>query len=411
MDQISHLSKPIFADRIGGENFGNSKNVYKFEQIKESKRRFIAKNPSIPIIDMGVGEPDCATDKSIIDALTKYSAIPENHKYADNGCQEFLQSAANYMRRNFSVELDPHTEIMHSIGSKAALSILPSCFVNPGDIVITTTPGYGVFATHSQFLGGEVIALPLTHSNNFLPDFSTISTDILNKTKVVVLNYPNNPTGACATKEFFGKIINLAKKFGFIVIHDAAYADLFFDPSERLSILNIAGAKDVALELHSLSKPYNMTGWRIGWVCGNSDLVKAYSHVKSHSDSGQFLPIQKASAEALDNAKIPAENGKKYNARAKRIIEILQKFGFTLNPLKAGFFLYAKSPKEIIFNNETVVFSSANEFSTWLLETFGIVTVPWDDAGSYIRLSMTFANEEHVFQELPERLQKVKFKW
>ena len=287
----------LFAERIGGSQFGKSTAIYKFEKIKRAKRAAKAAKPDFPLIDMGVGEPDEMAFPEVIDALIEGAKNPANRGYADNGADELKQAAARYMNQVFGVQLDAMTEVMHSIGSKAALSILPTCFINPGDVVLMTTPGYPVFGTHAKYLGGEVYNMPLTEQNGFLPDLDAVPADIAKRAKVMVLNYPNNPTGACATREFFEQAVAYAKKHNILIVQDAAYAALRFEGSP-LSILQIAGAKDTAIELHSLSKSFNMTGWRIGWVCGNPLAVAAYANVKDNTDSGQFLGIQHAAADA-----------------------------------------------------------------------------------------------------------------
>ena len=195
---------------------------------------------------------------------------PENRGYSDNGIPEFKAAAAYYLKEVFSVEgIDADTEIVHSIGSKPALAMLPSCFINPGDITIMTVPGYPVLGTHTKYLGGEVFTVELTKENNFLPDLTAIPEDIARRAKLLYLNYPNNPTGASATVEFFTEVVEWAKKYDVVVVHDAPYAALTYDGIKPFSFLSVPGAKDVGVELHSLSKSYNMTGWRIGFVAGN----------------------------------------------------------------------------------------------------------------------------------------------
>ena len=228
---------------------------------------------------------------------------PENRGYADNGDAVLKQAAAKYMREVCGVPIDAETQVVHSIGSKAALSILPAALINPGDVVLMTVPGYPVFGTHAKYYGGVVHNLPLREENAFLPDLKSIPADVLAKAKVLVLNYPNNPTGASATQEFFTEVVAFAKKHNIVVIHDFAYAALVFD-GMPLSFLATPGAMDVGIELHSTSKNFNMTGWRCGFVAGNELLVKAYGDVKDNTDSGQFLAIQHASAYAFDHPEI-----------------------------------------------------------------------------------------------------------
>ena len=258
----------LFAERIGGNQYGKSTAIYKFEKIKRAKKAASEAKPDIALIDMGVGEPDEMAYPEVIDALTKAASLPENRGYADNGGSHFKRAAAQYMKDVFKVDgIDPETEIIHSIGSKTALSMLPACFINPGDYVLMTVPGYPVLGTHAKYLGGSVYNLPLEAENNFLPDLDTIPENVLSKAKILVINYPNNPTGASATVEFLEKAVAFAKKNDLIIIQDAAYASLVFD-GNPISIFQIPGAKEVAIELHSLKElqhdwmAYRLCGWQ-----------------------------------------------------------------------------------------------------------------------------------------------------
>ena len=255
----------LFAERIGGRQYGKSTALYKFEKIKRAKRAALAANPGAEIIDMGVGEPDEMAFPEVVAKLHEAALRPENRGYADNGDEVLKQSAARYLERVCGVRgINPETEVVHSLGSKAALSLLPAALINPGDYVLMTIPGYPVFGTHAKYYGGLVHNLPLTEANHFLPELETIPGEVLKKAKALVLNYPNNPTGASATPEFFAKIVAFAKQHNIVVIHDAAYAALVFE-GKPLSFLATPGAKDVGIELHSASKSFNMTGWRCGF--------------------------------------------------------------------------------------------------------------------------------------------------
>ncbi len=399
----------LFAERIGGKQFGKSTAIYKFEKIKRAKRAAKAAKPDLPLIDMGVGEPDEMAFPAVVQTLQKAAENPANRGYADNGGAEFKEAVARYMKRVYGVELDPATQVMHSIGSKAALSILPSCFINPGDVVIMTTPGYPVFGTHAAYLGGEVFNLPLTQENGFLPDLDSVPEAVLKRAKALVINYPNNPTGASATRAFFEKAVAFAKQHNLLLVQDAAYAALRFEGSP-LSILQIAGASDVALELHSLSKGFNMTGWRLGWVCGNPLAVAAYAHVKDNTDSGQFLAIQQAGVAALDHPEITAEIAKKYSRRMDLLVAALKKSGFQVSKPQASFFLYGKIPAAAAQGGTRVTFDSAEAFSQWMIAENLISTVPWDDAGAFVRFSVTFEStggeqgEKAVIGEIENRL-------
>ncbi len=264
----------LFAERIGGAQYGKGTAIYKFERIKRARAVAQAAHPGVEILDLGVGEPDEMVPAPVVRQLCRQAARPENRGYTDNGIMEFREAVARHMERVFGVKgLDPKTEIIHSIGSKAALTLLPSCFINPGDVVLMTTPGYPVFGTHAKYYGGEVVNLPLTESNQFLPDLEAIPPEILRRAKVLVLNYPNNPTGASATPEFFARVVAFARQHNLIVIHDAAYAALVFQ-GRPLSFLATPGAKEVGVELFSMSKGFNMTGWRLGWVCGKTKISR-----------------------------------------------------------------------------------------------------------------------------------------
>lgn len=407
--------RELFAERIGGSSYGTSTEIYKFERIKRAKKAALEKNPNGSIIDLGVGEPDAPAFSKVIKQLQIEAEKSENRIYADNGGNDFKEAAVRYMKNRFDVSgLDPKTEVMHSIGSKAALSMLPSCFINPGDYVIMTSPGYPIFGTHSKYYGGKVHTLPLLPENNFLPDLTSIPQDILEKSKVLLINFPNNPTGAVATRTFFEEVIAFAKKHKLIVIQDAAYAGLPYD-GKALSILQVDGAKDIALELHSLSKSHNMTGWRIGFVAGNSWLVRAYSDVKDNTDSGQFLAIQKAAAVALDDLSIPKQIAEKYSRRFDLMLPVLQEAGFSCKKPQAGFFLYTAIPQRAVDKEgKETLFSNAEAFSEWMITHLLVSTVPWDDAGHYVRFSATFqapteADEKSVIEELGKRFRQWKF--
>jgi LL-diaminopimelate aminotransferase len=405
----------LFADRIGGCQYGKSDAIYKFEKIKRAKRAAIAANPCAEIIDMGVGEPDEMAFPEVVDKLCEEARKPENRGYADNGGIVLKQAAARYLERVCLVSgINPETEVIHSIGSKAALSILPAALINPGDYVLMTTPGYPVFGTHSKYYGGFVHNLPLIEANAFLPDLDSIPRGVLDKAKVLVLNYPNNPTGASATPEFFAKVVAFAKELSLIVVHDAAYAALVFE-GRPLSFLATPGAKEVGVELHSASKSFNMTGWRCGFVAGNELLVKAYGDVKDNTDSGQFLAIQHAVAHGLDHPEITRQIAAKYSCRMDALVGVLNKSGFNARKPRGSFFLYVKAPQSAIMpDGSRTDFRTAEEVSQWLITEKLISTVPWDDAGAYLRFSVTFVardktEERRILAEIERRLSNVRF--
>jgi len=407
----------LFAERIGGKSYGKGTEIYKFEKIKRAKRAALQANPGAELIDMGVGEPDEMAFPESIDALTKAAKQPANRGYADNGGETYKIAAANWMKKVCGVDgIDPAKHICHSIGSKAALSILPNCFIKPGDVALMTTPGYPVFGTHSKYIGGEVYNLPLLEQNGFLPDLDSIPADKLKRVKSLVINYPNNPTGASATPEFFAKVVAFAKKHNIIVIHDSAYAALVFE-GRPLSFLATPGAMDVGVELHSMSKGFNMTGWRLGFVVGNELIVKAYADVKDNTDSGQFLAIQEACAYSLDHPEITAKIAEKYSRRMDGLVSVLNKNGLKAKKPKGSFFLYVKAPKAATGKNgERVTFEKAEHFSQWMITEKLISTVPWDDAGAYVRFSVTFiakdqSDESRVLAEIDKRLAGSKFEF
>ena len=408
----------LFADRIGGRQYGKSTAIYKFEKIKRAKRAALAANPGAEIIDMGVGEPDEMAFPEVVQKLHDEARNPENRGYADNGDAALKESAARYLDRVCGVKgIDPETEVIHSIGSKAALSILPAALINPGDYALMTTPGYPVFGTHSKYYGGLVHNLPLTEAGQFLPDLAGIPKEVLAKAKVLVINYPNNPTGASATPEFFARVVDFARRNNLVVIHDAAYAALVFTGTP-LSFLATPGAKEVGIELHSTSKTFNMTGWRCGFVAGNPLLVKAYSRdVKDNTDSGQFLAIQHAAAYCLDHPEITEKIAAKYSRRMDALVAALNGAGLQARKPRGSFFLYVKSPRAVVgADGARVEFNHAEAVSQWLITEKLISTVPWDDACAYLRFSVTFAakdpaDEQRVLAEVARRLSGVRFEF
>jgi LL-diaminopimelate aminotransferase len=404
----------LFAERIGGRQYGKSTAIYKFEKIKRAKRAALAANPGAEIIDMGVGEPDAMAFPEVLEKLHEEARKPENRGYADNGDAVLKQAAARYLERVCGVKgINPETEVLHSIGSKAALSILPAALINPGDYVLMTTPGYPVFGTHARYYGGLVHNLPLTAEKNFLPDLDSIPADVLKKAKVLVINYPNNPTGASATVDFYARVVDFAKRHNIVVISDAAYAALVFE-GKPLSFLATPGAKDVGIELHSCSKSFNMTGWRIGFVAGNELLVKAYGDVKDNTDSGQFLAIQHAGAHCFEHPEITEQIAAKYSRRMDGLVRLLSERGFNARKPQGSFFFYVKAPRSATMKNGSrTEFKNAEEVSQWLITEKLISTVPWDDAGAYLRFSVTFvakdeADERRVLDSIANRLADIQ---
>ena len=329
----------------------------------------------------------------------------ENRGYMDNGPAEFKQAVSRFMKREFQVELDPTTQINHCIGSKTALSMLPACFINPGDITMMTVPGYPVAGTHTKYYGGTVHRLPLLAENDFYPDFSQVTDAIWERTKMVVLNYPNSPTGQVATQKFYEQMVELAHEKKFVVVQDAAHILLTFR-GKPLSFLQTPGAMDVGLEVHSMSKGFDMIGWRIGWVCGNEKIVQAFSDVKDNCDSGQFGAVQRAAVTGLDSPQIPHRINTKYRRRLEKLVSCLRSCGFTCEVPGGSYFLYTKAPKGL---REGLQFANAEEASQYFITEHSMVTVPWDDAGSFLRFSVTYEADDEAVEDalMTETLRRI----
>lgn len=408
MDYIQEM----FAERIGGSRFGMSDVIYKFEKIKRSKREAAKLHPDMELIDLGVGQPDYMADGEIIRVLSEESAKWENRGYADNGIDEFKKAAAKYMDQVFGVkDIDYETETLHMIGSKAGLTILPQAFINPGDVTLITVPGYPVMGTITEWLGGEKYELPLKEEHDFYPDLDAIPENICKRAKLIYVNYPNNPTGQAATREFFEKLVAFAKKNHIIIVQDAAYAAICLDGQKPLSILSIDGAKDIAVEIHSLSKSYNMTGWRLGFAVGNAKIITALATVKDNFDAGQFKPIQLAGSYALAHPELTEQMNTVYKRREKLLCELLAEKGFCVTPSRGTFYLYVKAPTGMA---DGTTFAIAEDFSQYMIREKMISVVPWDDAGHYVRFSLTFHAptaeiEKEIMDEVRVRLADCEF--
>ena len=396
----------LFAERIGGVNYGKGTEIYKFEKIKRAKRKALADHPERQLLDFGIGENDEMAPSNVRQRMAEEISRPENRGYADNGIAPFKEAVARFMLRNFGVQLDPAREVNHCIGSKPALAMLPACFINPGDITLMTVPGYPVAGTHTRYYGGSVYKLPLLAEDDFLPDLQAIPADVRQRAKLLVLNYPNSPTGKVATREFYEQVIEFAKANQIVVVQDAAHILLTFS-GQPLSFLSVPGAKDVGVEVHSLSKGFNMIGWRLGWVCGHERLVQALADVKDNSDSGQFIAIQKAALTALDDDSIPVQIREKYRRRMTKLVQALSRCGFACRMPGGSYFLYTRAPRGLQGGQ---AFETAEAASQYLITQHSIVTVPWDDAGAYLRFSVTYeaadeAAEDALMAETVTRLQ------
>ena len=403
----------LFANRLGGNQFGKDTKIYKFEKIKRAKRAALEANPGKELFDLGVGEPDEMAFPGVVKALQLEAEKLENRGYTDNGIQEFKVAAVKYMEKVLGVKgLDPDRHVNHTIGSKPGLAMIPSIFINPGDITLMTVPGYPVMGTHTQYLGGEVVNLPLTKENKFLPDLKSIDPGVAKRAKLLYINYPNNPTGANAPRKFYEEVVDFAKTNDVVVVQDAAYAALTFD-GKPTSFLSVPGAMDVGVELHSLSKSYNMTGWRIAFIVGNELVVKGLAHVKDNIDSGQFAAIQKAGIHALENPDITQKILEKYRRRLTLLVDALNSVGFDAAMSGGSFFLYVEAPKGIRGGQR---FETGEDFSQFLIKEMLISTVPWDDVGRFTRFSATFTakdpkEETRIVEEIKKRLSSVEFEF
>lgn len=397
----------LFADRIGGSNYGKDTKIYKFEKIKRAKRAALAAHPERQLLDFGIGENDDMAPEAVRGVLKAQVDRVENRGYADNGIAAYKEAASEFMQRQFGVKLDPITEINHAIGSKPAYAMLPAVFINPGDVTLMTVPGYPVAGTHTRYYGGEVYPLPLRAENDFYPDLAGIPADIRKRAKLLVINYPNSPTGQTATKDFYRQVIDFAQSNQIVIVQDAAHILLSYD-APPLSFLQIDGAKEVGVEVHSMSKGFNMIGWRMGFVAGHPKIVQAFADVKDNSDSGQFMAIQHASAAALRQTDIPIQVREKYRRRLAKLVHALNAVGFACTMPKGTYFLYARSPK----SGGGRSFANAEEASQYLITEQSVCCVPWDDAGSFLRFSATYmaqneAEEDALMKETVERLGKL----
>ena len=373
---------------------------YLFARIDNMKQEALKKG--VDLIDLSIGDPDIQTPGHIVEAMKKAVEKPENHRYpSSSGMLSFREAAADWLKARFGVKLDPVKEVVSVIGSKEAVGHLPFAFVDPGDVVLVPTPGYPVYAIGTMFAGGQSHFMPLLEKNAYLPDFGAIPEDILKKAKLMWLNYPNNPTSALATREMFIEAIEIARKYDIVIAHDSAYSELYFDGRRPMSFLEIEGAMDVGIEIHSLSKTYNMTGWRIGFAAGNSEIIGALANIKSNLDSGAFQAIQEASIAAFNTDESVLEDLRKtYEARRDALYDGLTAAGFSVNKPGATFYLWCRVPEG---------FDSAG-YSAHLLEKAGILATPGNGFGEpgegYIRFALTVGVER--IKEAVERIKQVK---
>ena len=401
----------LFADRIGGVNYGKGTEIYKFEKIKRAKRAALQAHPERQLLDYGIGENDEMAEPLIRETLKNEVEKLENRGYADNGIVAFKEAAAGFMNKVFGVRIDAGTEVNHAIGSKPALAMLPAAFINPGDITLMTVPGYPVAGTHTRYYGGEVHKLPLLEQNGFFPDLASIPPDIRERAKLLVLNYPNSPTGAVATRDFYRQVVDFARTNQIVVVQDAAHICLSYD-GPPLSFLQIDGAREVGVEIHSLSKGFNMIGWRMAFVVGHPKIVQAFADIKDNSDSGQFMAVQQAARVALEHSEIADRTRDKYRRRLHKLVAALTKVGFQAKLPGGTYFLYVRAPNAAGSRQ----FANAEEVSQYLIQEQSICCVPWDDAGPYLRFSVTYvakdeAEEDALMLQTVERLGRLELKF
>jgi len=372
---------------------------YLFLEIDKAKRQ--AKAQGRDIIDLGIGDPDQPTPSHIIEALYQAASLPENHRYAlDQGMPALRCAIADWYKRRFSVVLDPEQEVLPLIGSKEGIAHFPLAFLNQGDLSLIPDPCYPPYKGGTIFAGGRPYLMPLKEANAFLPDFKDIPPTILKKSRLIYVNYPNNPTGATCEDNFYDHLLKFSRKNKIIVISDLAYSEIAYDGFRPRSFLETAGAKESAIEFHSLSKTYNMTGWRLGWACGNAKLISALAKVKSNIDSGVFSAIQLAGIAALGGPEKQLQDiCRLYQERRDTLVSGLSSLGWPLAKPRATFYIWIKIPQKI----------SSIKFSQILLEKADIVVTPGVGFGKhgegYIRIALTVSKER--IQEAVSRLKKI----
>ncbi|MBD2345038.1 pyridoxal phosphate-dependent aminotransferase [Anabaena subtropica] len=361
---------------------------YLFAEINRKREALI--NQGVDIINIGVGDPDKPTPAHILQAMREAIDDASNHNYPPyEGTQEFREAAVKWMESRFGViNLNPNTEIVSSIGSKEAIHNTFLAFVEAGDYTLIPDPGYPVYRTSTIFAGGEPFTMPLKTENKFLPDLSIIPEEVARKAKLLWINYPNNPTGALATLEFFEELVAFCKQYNILLCHDHAYSEMAYDGYKPPSVLQIPGAKDITIEFHSLSKSYNMTGWRVGFAVGNAYAIKGLSQVKTNVDSGVFKAIQKAAiaAYATDEAELQAVMSV-YQNRRDIIVKGLQFLGWPIEPPKATLYVWVPVPSGY----------TSTDFTTLLLDKCGIIVSPGIGYGmsgeGYFRIALTISDE------------------
>ncbi len=375
---------------------------YLFGEIARLKSQALAAGRDL--VDLGIGDPDQPTPDAIIEKLGEYAEDPTTHRYDEsaNGRPEFLAAGARWFKTRFGVDLDPATEMVQVIGSKEGLAHMMWATIDPGDIALVPDPAYTVCKVNTLLAGGEPYEVPLTAENGFLPELDKIPAEIAQRAKIIYLNYPNNPTGAIATLEFFEKAVAWAKATDTLILHDCAYSEVCFDGYRAPSILEVPGAKDVAIEMHSMSKTFNMTGWRIGFAAGNPDAVKALNTIKSNVDSKQFAAVALTAGWALENV----NNDESLAIIKKRrdvLVDGLNSLGWKLEKPKASFYIWVPVPQG----------HTSSTFSKLLLEESGVLAIPGLGYGKhgdgFVRMSLTVSGDKdgERIQEAVDRIAKL----
>jgi LL-diaminopimelate aminotransferase len=373
---------------------------YLFAEIDRRKREALSRG--VDLIDLGIGDPDIPTPSVVVEKLLEGASKPVNHRYpSSSGMPEFREAVANWYQSRFKVKLDPAKEVVSLIGSKEGIGNMAVAFVDPGDLVLVASPCYPVYHIGTAFSGGKNYFLPLKKENHFLPDLDSIPADIAKQAKLLWINYPNNPTAAVADRDFYKKVVDFANKNNVIVCHDAAYTEMGYDGYRPMSFLEVDGAREVGIEFHSLSKTFNMTGWRIGMAVGNPELVGGLAQAKSNLDSGIFQAVQEAGIEALKLGEaIVVPNRQIYQERRDILVDGLHAVGLECEKPKATFYVWVSCPKGL----------SSAEFTAKLLDEAGVVTTPgngFGDAGEgYVRFTVCVDKER--LREVAERIRRVK---
>lgn len=373
---------------------------YLFKEIDRKKAE--VKAGGVDIIDLGVGDPDLPTPEHIIGEMKRAVDDPANHQYPSySGMSDFKEAVAWWYGERFNVALDPASEVVSLIGSKEGIAHLPMAFINPDDVALVPSPAYPVYNIATLFAGGESYMMPLLSQNNFLPDLEAIPEAVADRAKLMFINYPNNPTSAVADLDFFRRVVSFAEKHNILVCHDAAYTEMAFDGYRPPSFLEVDGAKEVGMEFHSLSKTYNMTGWRIGFAVGNPEGVAGLGGIKSNIDSGVFQAVQRAGIEAIrGDQTCVADMHRIYSGRRDLMVQGLREAGFELDPPKATFYLWIRVPDG---------YTSAS-LATRLLEEAGLVVTPGNGFGEpgegYFRIALT-RNRKRLGEAI-ERLKGLK---